>query len=542
MTGVTARWALGFVAAATVGAITLPVAATAKDPVEGESVCEISDPALAELSGLVAVDDGYWAIGDGTEDMTELVITHLDSDCTTSGTLGGYWAEGGGPDPYDPEDLAIDADGTLWVADTGDNELARADVAIHQVSPDGVANTFWFTYPDGAHDTEALLLQPDGTPLLASKDAGESHIYRPTGPVENGSDKLSPVPLEEVAVLPLKATDTPGGPEEVNGLPLGDLPSTLVTGGAVSPDGDKVVLRTYTDAYEWEVADGDVAAAIADGEPTVTPLPNEPQGESIAYTPDGEQYVTASEASDTEDGWVDPQLWTYTPGAVPEEQTDEATTADDESFLDMILDGLGPEGILQVVGGIGVLGLIMVVIGIIVIVKARRRRKEAAAAKAERDRERRDRRHDDHDGPDGHLDPGHDEWGGPGPDHDEWEVRQRRPDHHPDDGFGPRDDGYGRRDDGYAARDDGYGRRDDGYAPRDDGYARRDDGYAPRDRGGPPRRDPHDDGLGGGRLFEPTGLDAPRHDQGYPPPPGRPRDGYDDDPRSGDMYRNGGRY
>ena len=39
----------------------------------------------------------------------------------------------------------------------------------------------------------------------------------------------------------------------------------LVTGGANSPDGTKVVLRTYSDAYEWTVTSGDVVAAITKG-------------------------------------------------------------------------------------------------------------------------------------------------------------------------------------------------------------------------------------------------------------------------------------
>ena len=30
-------------------------------------------------------------------------------------------------DPYDPEDLAVAADGTVWLADTGDNNAIRGD-------------------------------------------------------------------------------------------------------------------------------------------------------------------------------------------------------------------------------------------------------------------------------------------------------------------------------------------------------------------------------------------------------------------------------
>ena len=50
---------------------------------------------------------------------------------------------------------------------------------------------------------------------------------------------------------------------------------------------DRVALRTYTAAYEWDVPDGDVVKAITTATPRITPLPDEPQGESIAYTADG---------------------------------------------------------------------------------------------------------------------------------------------------------------------------------------------------------------------------------------------------------------
>ena len=33
-------------------------------------------------------------------------------------------------DPYDPEDLAVGPDGTVWLADTGDNNAVRETVAL----------------------------------------------------------------------------------------------------------------------------------------------------------------------------------------------------------------------------------------------------------------------------------------------------------------------------------------------------------------------------------------------------------------------------
>ena len=42
-------------------------------------------------------------------------------------------------DPYDPEDMALAADGTIWLADTGDNEQDRQTVALIGLRPDGIS-------------------------------------------------------------------------------------------------------------------------------------------------------------------------------------------------------------------------------------------------------------------------------------------------------------------------------------------------------------------------------------------------------------------
>ncbi len=79
--------------------------------------------------------------------------------------------------------------------------------------------------------------------------------------------------------MSLQPTGTQGGP-------VGAVGTVLVTGAALSADGSVVALRTYTDAYLYPVVDGDVAAAFT-RDPVRVPLPGEPQGEAIAFTPDG---------------------------------------------------------------------------------------------------------------------------------------------------------------------------------------------------------------------------------------------------------------
>ena len=157
-------------------------------------------------------------------------------------------------DPFDVEDLAMTPDGTLWAADTGDNNKSRSTVALHKVSPSGAVERFRVTYPDGKHDAEALLIDKSGTPYIVTKEPiGSALVYRPTAPLRTDIS----VPLEQVARVTLASTDTPGGPLE------GTLDSRLVTGAASTPDGSVIALRTYTDAYLYPVPDGDVAKALS---------------------------------------------------------------------------------------------------------------------------------------------------------------------------------------------------------------------------------------------------------------------------------------
>jgi hypothetical protein len=237
--------------------------------------CQITDPALAEISGLVDLGDRMFVMNDGGE---QLSVTVLDAGCQV------VEARSADVDPYDPEDLALGADGTLWLADTGDNTAIRSTVALLALRPDGSAGVHRLSYPDGPHDAETLLLAPDGTPYLVTKDVlGSSGVYRPTGPLSAGAT----VPMERVATVNLTLTGTPGGP-------VGRAGQLLITGGAVAGDGHALALRTYTDAYVWPLAGSDIAGAFA-ATPVRVALPDSPQGEAVSFTADNQQLVVASE-------------------------------------------------------------------------------------------------------------------------------------------------------------------------------------------------------------------------------------------------------
>lgn len=232
------------------------------------AACTVTDPRLGELSGLAADDNHWYGINDGGTAATVFV---LGKDCQVQQEIVGS------VDPYDVEDLARAADGTFWLADTGDNDSDRDTVALIALTPAGDSTLYRLTYPDGKHDAEALLLDGAGVPYVITKSPlGTADIYRPAAALTSPG----PTALQHVLSVRLTSTDTPGGP--VPGI----VGSVTVTGAAASPDGTAVALRTYNDAYLFPVTGGDVVAAFGK-KPVRVPLPNEAQGESIAFQPDG---------------------------------------------------------------------------------------------------------------------------------------------------------------------------------------------------------------------------------------------------------------
>ncbi|MFD1814102.1 hypothetical protein [Rhodococcus gannanensis] len=248
--------------------------------VEVETLCTPTEPGLVELSGLAADDGRMYAIGDSGADQTVWV---LGENCAVTGTLDVP------VDSYDVEDLALH-DGTLWLSDTGDNDRRRETIALTSMdATSGEGGLHRLTYPDTAQDAEALLVGVDGRPVIVTKTLlGESGVYVSDVPVTD-LPSPGPSPLRRAGAIRVGPTDTPGGPVPSAG-------STLVTGGAVSVDGRVVALRTYTDAYLYAAPDGDVVAALTGSTPIRIPLPNEPQGEAIAFTGAGD-LLSASEST-----------------------------------------------------------------------------------------------------------------------------------------------------------------------------------------------------------------------------------------------------
>ncbi|WP_238016124.1 esterase-like activity of phytase family protein [Dactylosporangium sp. AC04546] len=334
----------------------------------GQPVCIPDIKQVWEISGLVATANGFMAVQD-SQPNGKSKIYQLDNNCKLLNAIGFP------TQVRDPEDMAVDKNGTFWIADIGDNDEAsggtkepRKTIAVWSLPSGSREPTInRLAYPDGKkRDAEALLLAADGSPIIITKTpVGE--VWVPEGPLQPKTD--AGVKLKKVGQFNPQDTKTAN--------PLGLLGWKLITGAATSPDGSKVVIRTYSDAYEFDVKGGDVVKAITTGKPRITPLPNEPQGEAITYSADGKTYITASDIDSSKKAQP---LLRYTPTNISPDKGNGANLPTPSSDNPGFLESLTLQDITYAVAAIGIVGLILVVAGVFGIRRARAARRLAGPA------------------------------------------------------------------------------------------------------------------------------------------------------------------
>jgi hypothetical protein len=154
--------------------------------------------------------------------------------------------------------------------------------------------------------------------------------------------------------------------------PLGFIGQAQVTGGATAPDRTRVVLRTYSDAYEWDVPDGDVVKALTTGKPRLTPLPDEPQGEAIAYSRDGALFLTTYETVNLPGDEL-PEIRQYTPSAAAKPNQPPAATLPTKHNKLSWYQRMNLQQATSLIAAVGLVGVALVLAGVVGILRARRR-------------------------------------------------------------------------------------------------------------------------------------------------------------------------
>lgn len=234
---------------------------------------------LSESSGVATspARPGIWFTHNDSGGDAELFAFTLDGRLTDVHPVPGA-------ESRDWEDMAAGpCPGTqgfcLYIGDIGDNKRQRKDVVVYatRVPEAGAAARIvavWtLDYPKGKRNAETLLVDPltSAVYIVTKDDDGEAEVYRL--PEESGEGDL-------IHVADLS-------------LPGSGKSERRTTAGDWHPRGDRVVVRTYTTAWEWQV-DADDREAHWGRAPRRIPLPRETQGEAIAYAPDG-RLVTTSE-------------------------------------------------------------------------------------------------------------------------------------------------------------------------------------------------------------------------------------------------------
>lgn len=188
-----------------------------------------------------------------------------------------------GAENVDWEDLAtaaIDGRPYIFIGDIGDNTGRRASITVYR-APETVEGenlridqTYTLRYPDEPHNAETLMVHPNGDLYIVTKAATRPSMVFKLPPPAAGGEYV----LQKVGEVQL-------------GTELRE--SRLVTGGAVSPNGDRVVLRTYMSAYEFAApkAFDDWVKAV----PSPVRTNFDGQGEAITYALDGSGMLTSSE-------------------------------------------------------------------------------------------------------------------------------------------------------------------------------------------------------------------------------------------------------
>ena len=254
----------------------------------------IKNPAVSESSGLVASRTSpgvYWTHNDSGDGP---FIYALGS----KGESFGVWRVTGA-DTDDWEDIAVgpgpdSSKSYLFIGDIGDNNSSRKEIVVYRVpeptptladskttkaKPQTTqpAEAIRLRYPDGKHDAETLLINPsNGDIYIITKIALESPtIYK----------VAAPYPANKTITMKSRGQ-----------LKIPSLFGGILTGGSVAPDGRRIALVDYFQAYEV-VLPKDSNNFDDFWKEKLMPIDfgKRNQGEGIAYRLDGRALLGTSE-------------------------------------------------------------------------------------------------------------------------------------------------------------------------------------------------------------------------------------------------------
>jgi len=246
----------------------------------------VATSAATELSGLVlsrSQGGVLWTHND-SGDRARLLAVAPDGRALADVAVAGA-------ENVDWEDIALgpapEGGDALYVGDIGDNDGLRSSVVVYRMDEPRVADgqqqsapaqRLTLSYRDGAHDAEALLVDPStGALVIVTKDFGNTAgVYVADRPRAGATTML-----RRIGDLTLDAAEP-------------------ITAGDLSGDGRTIVIRTYDRAFAWSRGAGEsLVAALGRRACTANAdLLVEGQSEAVALTADGRAFYTVPEGGE----------------------------------------------------------------------------------------------------------------------------------------------------------------------------------------------------------------------------------------------------
>ena len=236
---------------------------------------------LDEISGIAASrvhQDILYAHNDSGDDPVVYVVNakgQLTGSLLLKSVVNRDWediAVGPGPNKHTSY---------IYVGEIGDNRGSHKSVFVYRFpEPDSIrgereisnVDKLEIVFSDGARDAEALCVDPRNKDIvIISKREEKVGVYRVKYPQSTTSVNVA----EKVASLPL----------------------SWVTAADMSPQGDMILVKTYTQVYSYKIKKRDSLAKAFSRKSKILPYIIEPQGEAICFDAEGKGRFTLSERS-----------------------------------------------------------------------------------------------------------------------------------------------------------------------------------------------------------------------------------------------------
>ena len=166
----------------------------------------------------------------------------------------------------------------IYVGEIGDNNAKYDQIKIFRIPEPNLLQDevevnpeiLILNYPDGAKDAETLMVDPISHDIfILSKRDSVNILYRaPQSAFAQGE-----YVLERIM----------------------ELPFTMSVAGDISADGLQIIIKNYLMVFYWEREIGETVPEALKRKAKILPYKPEPQGEAIAFDPQGEAYYTLSE-------------------------------------------------------------------------------------------------------------------------------------------------------------------------------------------------------------------------------------------------------